>query len=256
MTTTSQLPQPTVPLRLGTWNLERARGSRRRERQLAVLRDREADIWILTETDDAVDLRSTHVPVHSSPRPDAADGERWVTIWSRYPVAELVATCDASRTVAAEVAGPTGPLLIYGTVLPWHSDRGQDPEPAPNWSEHHRLIPEQGGEWRKLAARRPNTPLIVAGDLNTQLGGSRYYGTARGQALLRVELLGAGLVCLTEAGVATDALVSHPLIDHICVSGWSVATAVIEAWEGTTVDGMRLSDHSGAVATVDLRPKA
>lgn len=151
------------------------------------------------------------------------------------------------------MAGPTGPLLIYGTVLPWHSDRGQGAEPAPNWTEHQRIIPEQGAEWRDLAVLRPDAVFIVAGDFNTQLGGSHYYGTARGQALLRSALLGAGLVCLTEVDGASPGRVAHPLIDHICISGRAVSHAILDAWAGTTGAGTRLSDHSGTVATVDLR---
>jgi len=40
-------------------------------------------------------------------------------------------------------------LIVFGTVLPWHSDRGKHPigTKVRNWSEHYRVIDEQCEEW-------------------------------------------------------------------------------------------------------------
>lgn len=70
---------------------------------------------------------------------------------------------DPTRTVAALVDSPIGPLVVYGTVLPWHCDRGDAPgDPSPrNWEEHHRVIPLQAAEWKRLAEENPG--LIAVG---------------------------------------------------------------------------------------------
>ena len=59
-------------------------------------------------------------------------------------------TNDPVRTAAAKLAGS---IIVYGTVLPWHTDPGPMPAPdapVPNWSEFMRVTPKQAAEWRAL----------------------------------------------------------------------------------------------------------
>ena len=132
--------------------LRHGRGEERERRRL--INDVDCDVWVLTETHDAIDLGETHEAIHSVPRPNRRAGERWVTIWTRFPVKARVATIDEERTAAAVVTGPGGDLLVYGTVLPWHADRGRAATGVSvrNWSEHHRVIPSRaanGGRFRR-----------------------------------------------------------------------------------------------------------
>lgn len=225
--------------RVGTWNVERAPASRC-SRQRQELEGADADVWVLTETRDALDLAPAYRPVSSEARPK---GERWVTLWSRLPLIHVLEVRDPVRTVAALYEGPAGPVVVYGTVLPWHADRGTDGL-ARNWTEHHRVIPEQAEEWAALAARYPNATLCVAGDYNTDLADSHIYGTKQGRALLESGLAAAGLRCATR----TVATLADPPIDHVSVSG-AGRTAVVAAWEGTVGDE-KLSDHSAVVVEV------
>jgi endonuclease/exonuclease/phosphatase family metal-dependent hydrolase len=157
-------------------------------------------------------------------------------------------------TVAAILETPLGALLVYGTVMPWHADPGPTAD-APNWSEHHRVLPEQAVEWAALRAAYPDVPLCVAGDFNTDLGGANYYGTKRGRAALVDGLRAAELVCLTSTDRVPAGRLAHPPIDHVCVSAsLGAGAAVVDAWEGTTADGVRLSDHSGLVVELTGRP--
>jgi len=90
-------------------------------------------------------------------------------------------------------------VVVYGTVLPWQHDAGPDKaHPAPGWAEFARVVLEQGAEWLELRTRFPDATLVVAGDLNQNLGGPHYYGTSAGRSALRSALAGAGLACLTE----------------------------------------------------------
>lgn len=46
-----------------------------------------------------------------------------------------------------------------------------------------------------------------------------------------------------------------PPIDHICVSApLSAGAAVVDAWDGKTEDGVRLSDHSALVVELTQQP--
>lgn len=241
-------------LRIGTWNVEYAAAATKNAARLARLRAEDADVWVLTETHDDLDLSRTHTPVRSVQRPTGRAGGRWTTVWSRGPVLQRLDVDDPIRTVAALVESAAGRLVVYGTVLPWHADLGPDPaRPAKAWTEQDRVLPRQIAEWRRLGERYPGLPLVVAGDLNMNLGGKHHYGTARGRARLREGLAELGLVCATETERLPEGWLRYPPIDHVLVpAAWGPRTRVVSAWEGTTAAGVRLSDHSGLVVEVGL----
>lgn len=236
-------------LRIGTWNVEYAKVTEKNRLRVKRLQWADADVWVLTETHDRLDLQSEgYAAVSSAPTRD--DEGRWVTIWTRFPVLAPIQTDDKERTTAAIVASSVGPLLVYGTVLPWHSDRGGSGA-ARNWAEHHRVIPEQGAEWVRLRGRHPETKLVVAGDLNTTVGCSTYYGTKLGRGLLGEALDRAALVCATREEVRPPGLVEHAFIDHVCPDrAFASSTRIVDAWEGV-VGGLKLSDHSGVVVEIN-----
>ena len=149
-------------MRIGTWNVQYAAGREKNNRRLRRLREMDCDLWVLTETHDDLDLGPGYAAVSTSQRATGRAGARWTTIWSRFPITKALPVEDAHRTVAALVESPSGPLVVYGTVLPWHSDGGPNGSAAP-WSEHHRIIPIQAREWARLAtsSRMPRSALRV-----------------------------------------------------------------------------------------------
>lgn len=237
------------PLRLATWNVEYAAGTAKNAARLARILSENADIWVLTETHDDLSLLPTHGSVTTAQRPTGRSGGRWTAIWSRWPLDGVVVD-DPVRTVAAIVATPAGSVLVYGTVLPWGADPGPDlANPAKGWSEMDRVLPLQLAEWRRLRDAHPGVPLVVAGDLNMNLGGAHFYGTKRCRDTLLTGVQGLGLACATTTDRVPAGALRHPPIDHVLVpSTWS--TRVVSAWEGTTPEGDRLSDHSGLVVEV------
>src|SRR6266478_739572 len=112
-------------MRIGTWNVEYAANAEKNYARLGILRNKPADIWILTETHDELSLAPSHEPIHSCQRPTGRQGGRWVTIWSSFPIRDRLRVNDKERTVAALIDTPHGEMVVFGTVLPWHSDRGK-----------------------------------------------------------------------------------------------------------------------------------
>lgn len=235
-------------MRLGTWNVEYARSVERNALRRAELLRHRADVWVLTETHDDLDPGQGFAAVRSSQRPAQPPGARWVTIWSRWPVLERPPVDDPQRTVAALLQAPYGQVVVFGTVLPWHSDRGDTPaDPPPrNWEEHHRVIPQQGAEWARLRGAYPFADLCVIGDFNT--GITAGYGTRQGRKLLADALTAAGLTCVTADTRGPD---GQPLIDHVCLSG-ADRHAAVEVWGGDPDPRTaRLSDHPGVLVAFD-----
>ena len=243
-------------LRIGTWNLEYAAGVAKNHRRKAILQAQNADIWVLTETHDTINLAPSHSPAYSDQRANRRQGERWATIWSRGAVLKPLPVEDPHRTTAALVESAVGTVLIYATVLPWCNDRGPDPaNPAKGWSEFYRVLPRQFAEWSALQAAHPEAALVVAGDLNMNLGGPHYYGTKRGRQLLRDGFQQLELTCTTEWPRIPEGSLRYPPIDHVLVTAaWREYTKVISCWEGRAEDGTRLSDHSGLVVEFTPSP--
>jgi hypothetical protein len=236
-------------IRIGTWNVEHAKPSNN-GRRLDVLRAFNADLWVLTETRDHLELGGDYHAVHSALRDRTRVAERWVSIWSNFPLLETVAVQNTSRTVAALYETPFGPLVVYGTVFPWQTDSGPSGT-ATNWTEQYRIVPQQAEEWATLRQRYSAAALCVAGDLNMSLGARHSYGTKLGRELLRQGLEGAELECVTRTEQVPEGRLRAPHIDHVCLpTSWAPGARVAEAWPGT-MENVRLSDHSGIVVAVE-----
>ena len=184
-------------------------------------------------------------------------GGRWTTLWTRLPLIERLKTADPLRCVAARLdGGDAGEIVVYGTVLPWNGDAGPDPTcPARGWDEFLRVVPQQGREWASVRARFPHATLVVAGDLNQDLGGRHYYGTHECRALLRAELAEAELDCLTTTDRFDPVVVEHPPIDHICAGPGRDGSITSDAhgWN-KDVNGVGLSDHGGTLVNLTITP--
>jgi hypothetical protein len=236
-------------VRIGTWNVEYARPARLNALH-GVLTANRADIWVLTETHDDLRPPQCEFVAHTVPRPKnwsgIRSGSRWVSIWSRFPILDNVTLqrADKERTIAILLdTGQSRRLIVYGTVMPWKGDRG-----IQDWSEHHRVLPQQCDEWLALTGMYPDAALCVAGDYNTDMGTGKYYGTQRGISTLHGGLTACKLFCATVMPRVPPGLLQHPPIDHIAVpTAWESSTSVVSAWPSQK--GV-LSDHSGLVIEV------
>lgn len=215
------------------------------------IREVNADLWILTETSSAISIEG----YDSQPSGHEADfhtpGENYSTIWSRWPILRRVETFDPSFTVCAEIGTPVGPMIVYGTIITYANDRGENGK-ARRWEEHRKSIQEHAADWRRLRKIFPNHLFCIAGDFNQSRDGSGWYEDADSVNKLSAALERNQLVCVTEEDLrAKGILQSRASIDHICLSR-SLAGKVVslDAWEGTTDDGCRMSDHNGVAVDV------
>ena len=84
------------------------------------IREVNADIWILTETHEVIDLSETHHGVTTTPSlRKPRSGESCAAIWSRWPIRRHIDTADSSEAVCVEVEHPSMPLLVYGSISAW-----------------------------------------------------------------------------------------------------------------------------------------
>lgn len=249
-------------MRLATWNLERVspRAWRRAPAQQRRIAAVDADVWVFTETfttrSPGDEYRGVFSPAYPQRRPDP--DERWTAIWSRWPITVLDEPAPHRRgTVAARIDSPTGPLIVYGTVIAYHGERHHDDgREAQGWEVHRTEIDRQGAEWRRLRAENPGVPIVVAGDLNQGRSGRRseYGNTAVRQALTDA-FDAAGLRCVTEIDlVATGQITERSHVQHIAVSDSIGVVGPVLAWDRVDDTGYRLSDHPTVAVEIDVSP--
>ena len=113
-----RLNYPDVRLmKLATWNLELPLSARRRKTIRSHTDREQADVWVLGRR-----TTTSHPAIRSPTRPPRAATairgmkDRWVTIWSRYPL-EALETSDDKRTAAARLTPTLGePFVVYGVT--------------------------------------------------------------------------------------------------------------------------------------------
>ena len=240
-------------MRIGTWNVEYGIGVRNPDR-LAILQERDADIWVLTETDADLDLSASHpFRAMTLPRstPKTRKGSTWVTIWSKHPILRQIAVPEPRRMVAAVFETSDGPLAVAGIVLPWGNDLGDVPaQPPPRgWDEHRRVLKvEMPALLRSLRERAPGIRRVLAGDFNTDFHPPHSYGLQGTRKEFLQLLTDEGLVCHTGRCLYPPPSPSRTLIDHVCSDLEQVGE--VETWSGDDGKKPRLSDHPGVVVTL------
>lgn len=244
-------------MRLATWNVERLPSRPRRARVLEAIAAVDADVWVLTETDDRLSPGPDFAVVASGP-PDrpGRDDERWVTIASRFPIVPVGPLSDPARSAAALVRPPgRTPLVVFGGVLPW---RGSAWRGSGGVAAYLAALEAQRDDWGRLQGEHPDAELVVAGDLNQDLSDRHYYWSAAAKEALREALASVGLVALTaDPGDPVRAVApARASIDHLCVPAGSVwAAARCSVWPAAPAPDRTMSDHYGVVADILSRPR-
>jgi endonuclease/exonuclease/phosphatase family metal-dependent hydrolase len=148
-------------------------------------------------------------------------------------------------TITARIETPLGPIIVYGTVIPYTNEPSHDDgRPARRWEVHLAEIARQSDEWQRLAAEYPDVPLIVAGDFNqARSGRPNSYGTVETRRALTEALDDAGLTCVSEGDFVADDTLERSHVEHICISRHLSTVGPLRVWDRRDTDGRYLSDH-------------
>lgn len=241
--------------KLATWNLDRPEAAERREAMRAHTDRERADVWVLTEANDA--FTPGHPFSHSSAAGRDGLDERehhWVTIWSQYPLKPLE-TPDDKRTAAARILPDSGaPFVVYGAVLPWLGSTWRE-HPSAGGVAFREALSLQVADWMRIQREFPEDEFFVLGDFNQDLVHPHYYGSRANRRELESALETAGLVALTGGDRDPIRRGSAPwaCIDHICArrdSKWRTAPAT--RWPDLPAPERWISDHFGLSVTFSL----
>jgi endonuclease/exonuclease/phosphatase family metal-dependent hydrolase len=248
--------------RIATWNIDHPKRANRLSEQLKQMAEISADIIVLTETSPEADISHMGYEGMSSPPYPVGKQERNTSaIWSIWPIESKISTDDDENSTCAKIKSPFGSLLVYGTILTYHGDKGLDNN-SKAWVEHDKEIDRQGVDWLRIQGLFPHVPLIVAGDFNQARDTVGTYHSPKGIALLDEQLRRNNLFCLTDEDFgAMGKLNVSPWsktgayrhnIDHICVTRGRFEVQQVGAWDNFT-SSQELTDHNGVFVDLAVR---
>jgi hypothetical protein len=255
-------------LRIATWNLmDPPATGLRRKKLLSMMKKIDTEVWVLTETHPSFSPGDDYNCISRSAaalEPDCDSNKHWVAIWVKKPLmATSETTSDTCRTACAKISLPNDQAVyIYGTVLPWLTDKRS--LPLKGKEAFIAELKKQGSDWAKLRDDHPNSLICIAGDFNQDLlnDGGHFYGSKTGRNNLRQTLSESGLTCLTEKDNDPVHKFRPHLasVDHICISSqftdYAVKLTEKSIWPSIEEHGKKLSDHFGVVVVINLPEKS
>jgi len=150
-----------------------------------------------------------------------------------------------SVCVALEAPAPLGVVIVYGTVIPYAMD-GVRHRLATKWERHRKAVTDVLDDMNQLRANPAyrDASVVLAGDFNTNLDGSTWYGEPEARASLIDGLVRTGLRCHTLEDIRATRGSDRAIVDHV----WSTANLLpvdsLQIWCDRKEPG-RLSDHNG-----------
>ena len=157
-------------LKIVTWNLMRPNLKTQSRNTFfhETLRNVDADIIVLTETNELINLGSNYFLSKTKQLPknhegfSYSEGENRTTIYSKFPFTRHFNTYDEYTAICSEVLTPFGHLIIYGTIT--GVTGGLDNRFRYDYEKQSIDIIEIGQKGN----------ILVAGDFNTAFSGYPY----------------------------------------------------------------------------------
>lgn len=246
-------------LRLATWNLDEASTTNktRASHQIEKIREIDADILVLTETSDLIDLSEFGYD-HKSNKIKNAYGKYCASIWSKHEIRKRIQTYDEETAVCCEITLPNNKnIMTYGTIITYLSDKG--PSGISKFAEeHYKEILNHGRDWENIIKSESPEIFCVAGDFNQPRDGSNWYSAhsanKKGVEELTLQLDKLNLECLTDHDfTASGQLQGRHNVDHICVTKNSIQPHRVGVWQGTYGNNKKLSDHNGVYVDISIK---
>lgn len=220
-------------MRIATWNIERLKHKHEIEQINLILAELEADILVLTESDNRVDSTNYRFCVQT-PKPEEfgtnyySEGENRVTICTNYEIVKQHETYDKYTSLCVELKTEFGILIVYGTIIGIFGNRNK------NFKTD---LSQQISDYKNFSK---GIDFCLIGDYNTSFA-DNYYFTKDGRNELNKVFRECKLNLLTR-GLAE-------CIDHIAISEDFLTNVEVETVEWNLEK--KLSDHKGVY--VDLR---
>jgi endonuclease/exonuclease/phosphatase family metal-dependent hydrolase len=213
-------------MKIATWNIERLKHKKELSRIVAICEQVNADILVLTETDEQVQPRYDYCFQTEKPTGNEAiykETENRVSVFTNFRCVRQYSTYDSETAVCVELETPMGNLLVYGTIMGISGNR------RPSYMKDLKRQMENFSELLKL-----EKPICICGDFNCSFA-DNYYFTNTGRSELKKFFVENRITLPTGSRAEC--------IDHIAISEAFADGVKIEVDEWN--QDKTLSDHKG-----------
>lgn len=223
-------------MKIATWNIERpTKNGKTTKEIISFLRKLNADILVLTETNDFIDLGADYNVQHSSVLQDKMYkvGERRVSIFSQLPITDKrFETFNSATALCVSIKTLLGELTVYGTILGVFGNKG---------NQFKDDLEKQLLDFENISKQTKN--FCIIGDLNISFS-DNYYFTKIGR-----EKLNSSFEKLQMKNYTAD--LKHN-IDHIILTEKFVGKrkVITSYWNETENKQTRLCDHKGVMLEI------
>ena len=207
---------------IATWNVERLKHGA--DKIAEACKAINADILVLTETDERLELPYSHCFTTERDKMQLyRETERRVIVYTNYPEIKRYSMYDSTRSLCVGLDTEYGKLLVYGIVIGPFGNR------HPSFLEDAR---SQAKDFELVAQAGMN--LCYIGDFNCSFS-DNYYFTGKGREVI--------LDTLNKNGLRLVTAEQPECVDHIALTaGMTDGTEMlIEEWN----QDKQLSDHKG-----------
>ena len=223
-------------MKIATWNIERPSTNGKKIKEIiSFLRNLNADILVLTETNDFIDLGPDYSVQHTSILQDKIYkvGERRVSIFSQFPFSDKkFETFNSEAALCANIKTSLGELTVYGTILGVLGNKG---------NQFIDDLNKQLLDFENIGKQTKN--FCIIGDLNISFS-DNYYFTDDGRKKLNTTFEKHKMKNYTSD--------LKQNIDHIILTEKFVGQRkiVTSYWNETENKLTRLSDHKGVMIEI------
>jgi endonuclease/exonuclease/phosphatase family metal-dependent hydrolase len=217
-------------MKIATWNIKRpTKNDKRIPLILDILKTVNADILILTETNEFLSLDNDYNCFHSTNAKETfyKEGEKRVSIYSKYNSLGHIKTFRDDTSICTILETPLGDLAVYGTIIGIEGNR------KPNFEED---LDQQLLDFEKIANENN---LCISGDFNISFG-DNYYFTENGRQKINDSFAKLDLKNLTSE---ISQNIDHIALTKNFITGKSIT---FDTWNLDKT----LSDHIGVSITV------
>lgn len=210
-------------LRIATWNVERLKHKKDLEKIKNICNELNADIFVLTETDEQINLNHKNF-FQTEKLQDAnfyKETENRVTIFTNYDAVKCYSTFNEFTSVCVEFETELGNLLVYGTIIGIYGNRNE------NFKQD---LLKQIEDFKILSAKN----ICIVGDFNCSFTDNYYFANFGRNTLLK-----------TFSDLKIELLTKNCVecIDHIAISKKFLSDKKYNFTEWNIEKN--LSDHKG-----------
>lgn len=242
-------------IRAATWNLDGygSGAAARLPGQLEALQAIGADVLVLTEVRDTTHLPGVSFWWSAPGTLPYASRDRAVGVASHWRGHTLAVTNSRlSVCVSFEAPKPLGRIIVYGTVIPYGLD-GVRQRAATAWQRHRQAVNDVVADLNRLRSDPAccDAHIVLAGDFNTCLDGSGWYGEPAARSVLVNGLNRAGLQCHSLEDIRATRGAHRAIVDHLWTSMSLRPADPLHVWCDRKKHG-QLSDHNGVALSLAI----